>query len=60
MRLFDFVEQQHGVGVAVDRVGQQTALIEADVAGRRADQARHGVRLHVFAHVEAEELDAER
>ncbi len=59
MRLLDLVEQQHGVRRLADGVGEQPALIEADVAGRRADQARHGVRLHVLAHVEAQELDAE-
>src|SRR5215510_2944307 len=45
--------------VLVDAVSQQTALIEADIAGRRADQARHRVALHVFRHVEADELDPE-
>src|SRR6202034_91173 len=33
---------------------------EADVAGGRADQAGDGVTLHVLAHVEADELHAER
>ena len=42
-----------------DRVDQQAALLEADVAGRRADQPRHRVLLHVLAHVEADELVAE-
>ena len=58
MGLLDFVEQQHAVRGLVDRVGQQAALIEADVARRRADQPRDGVALHVLAHVEAQELDA--
>ena len=40
MRLLDLVEQQHRVRVLVDRVGQQAALVEADIARRRADQAR--------------------
>jgi hypothetical protein len=35
------------------------ALLEADVAGRRADQPRDRVLLHVLAHVEARELVAE-
>ena len=35
------------------------ALVEADVARRRADQARHRVALHVLRHVEADQLDAE-
>ena len=41
-----------------DRFGQQAALVEADVARRRADQARHRMALHVFGHVEADQLDA--
>jgi hypothetical protein len=57
--LLDLVEEQHAVRVLVDRVGEQAALIEADVAGRRADQPRHRVLLHVLRHVEAEELDAQ-
>lgn len=31
--LFDFVEQDDAVGAAVDRLGETTALFEADVAG---------------------------
>ena len=60
MRLLDFIEQQHAVRMLGDRLGQQAALIEADVARRRADQARHRMPLHVFRHVEAQELDAQR
>ena len=60
MRLLDLVEQQHAMRMLVDAVGQQPALVEADIAGRRADQPRHRVPLHVFRHVEADELDAER
>ena len=58
MRLLDFVEQQHAVRMLGDGLGEQAALVEADVARGRADQARHGVPLHVFGHVEADELDA--
>ena len=60
MRLLDLVEQQHAVRMLVDAVGQKPALVEADIAGRRADQPRDGVALHVFRHVEADQLDAER
>ena len=60
MRLLDFVEQQHAMRMLVDAVGQQTALVETDIAGRRADQARDRVPLHVFRHVEADQFDAER
>ena len=38
MRLLDLVKQQHGMRLLVDGVGEQPALIKADVAGRGADQ----------------------
>ena len=41
-----------------NRVGEKPALVEADVARRRADQPRYRVPLAVLAHVEAQELDA--
>ena len=49
MGLFDFVQQQHAMGMLVDAIGQQAALVEADIARRRADQAADGVALHIFA-----------
>ena len=42
-----------------DRLGQETALVEADIAGGRTDQSGHRVFFHVFAHVEALEMDIE-
>ena len=60
MGLLDLVEQQHAMRMLVDGVGQQAALLEADIAGRRADQAADRVALHIFRHVEAHHLDAER
>jgi len=45
---------------SADRLGQQSALIEADVARRRADQPAHRVPLHVLRHVEANQLDSQR
>ena len=59
MRLLDLVEQHDAVGMRADGVDEQAALLEADVSGRRADQPRHRVLLHVLAHVEADELVAE-
>jgi hypothetical protein len=44
----------------IDAVGEESSLIEADIAGRRANEPRHGVALHIFRHIEADELDAER
>ena len=58
MRLLDLVEQQHAMRMLVDAVGQQPALVEADIARRRADQPRDRVLLHVLRHVEAQQLDA--
>ena len=60
MRLFNFVEQQHAVRVLIDRVGEQSALVEADIAGRSANQPTHRVTLHIFGHVESDQLNAER
>src|SRR3546814_8790212 len=58
--LLDLVEQQHAVRMLVDGIGEQPALVEADVARRRADEARDRMPLHVLRHVEAGQLDAER
>ena len=53
MRLFDFVEEDDRVGTAAHGLGQLAAFVVADVARRRADEASHGVLLHVLAHVDA-------
>src|SRR6185437_12740079 len=59
VRLLDLVHQQNAVRMLGDRLGELPALVEADVPGRRADQARNRVPLHVLGHVEAQQLDAE-
>ena len=59
MRLLDLVEQQHAVRLLGDSLGQQTALVETDIARRRTDQARHSVALHVLGHVETDQFDAQ-
>src|SRR5262249_11508499 len=53
MRLLDLVEENDRIRPAPDGLGELPAFVVADVAGRRADEARDGVLLHVFAHVEA-------
>jgi hypothetical protein len=53
VRLLDLVEQHHRVGLAAHRLGQVAALLVADVARRRADQARHRVLFHELGHVDA-------
>ncbi|MOA00351.1 hypothetical protein D3C78_1197090 [compost metagenome] len=57
--LLDLVQQQHAVRLLGDGLGQQTTLVEADVAGRRPDQARDGMPLHVLGHVETNQLDTQ-
>ena len=54
VRLFDFVEEDDGVGTAAHGLGELAAFVVADVAGRRADETRDGVLLHVLAHVDAD------
>ena len=56
MRLLHLVEQHHAVGVAAHGLGQHTTFTVAHVAGRRALEARNGVRLLVLAHVDRDEL----
>ena len=53
VRLFDFVEQHHGIRTAADCFGELAALFVAHIAWRRADHARDGVLLHVLGHVQA-------
>ena len=55
VRLLDLVEQDDRVGPAAHRLGQLAALLVADVAGRRADQAGDRVLLHVLGHVDADD-----
>ena len=50
--LFDLVEQQDGVRVALDLLGQLPTFFVPDVARGRADQLRDRVLLHVLGHVE--------
>jgi hypothetical protein len=59
MRLLDLVEEHDVIRMLPHRIDQKAALLEPDISGRRADQARHRVLLHVLAHVEAGELVAQ-
>ena len=53
VRLLHLVEQHHRIRAAAHGLGQLAALLIADVARRRADQAGHGGLLHVLAHIDA-------
>jgi hypothetical protein len=50
--LLDLVEQHDGVRTTPHRFGELTALLVADVAGRRADEPGNTVLLAVLAHVD--------
>ena len=52
--LLHLVQEDDGVRAATHRLGQLTAGLVAHVAGRRTDQAGHGVLLPVLAHVDAD------
>jgi hypothetical protein len=54
--LLDLVEEDDAVGTAAHGLGELAALLVADVAGRRADQARDRELLHVLAHVDAHDV----
>ena len=51
--LLDLVEEDHRKGLPPHGLGQLAALLVADVARGRADEAGHRVLLHVLAHVDA-------
>src|ERR1035438_3147288 len=55
MRLFDLVEKHDRVRMTPHLFGKLPALVVADVSRRRANQARDGVLLHVFGHVDRSE-----
>ncbi len=43
----------------VHTVREHAALVKSDIAGRRADEARDRVFLHIFGHVETQKFDPE-
>ena len=53
MRLFDFVEEDDGEGLATDRFRQHAPFFIADISWRGPDEARYGVFFHELAHVDA-------
>ena len=55
MGLFNLVQQDHAVGAAPDEFGQAAAVVIADVAGRRADDAADGVPFLVLRHIEPDQ-----
>ena len=52
MRLLDLIEQNHRIRPPAHRFRQLPAFVVAHIARRRANHARHGMFLHVLAHIE--------
>ena len=53
--LFQLIEEQDAVGAAADLLRERAARIVADVARRRAEQARDARRLHILRHIHPDE-----
>ena len=53
--LLDLVEQHDLIGPPPHGLRERAAFLVTDVAGRRADQPRHRMLLHVLRHVDANE-----
>jgi hypothetical protein len=53
--LFDFIEQHDTERLASNALGELAALVESDVSGRGAEEARCGVLLAVLRHIERDE-----
>ena len=54
MRLLDLIEQHDAVRLAAYLLGELAGLVIADIAGRRADDARDGELLHKFGHIKTD------
>ena len=55
MRFLDFVKQHDLIRPPPHRLGQSSAFLVADIAGRGADKPGDRVLLHIFGHVDAHE-----
>jgi hypothetical protein len=56
MGLLDLVEQHHAVRLAAHGLGELTALVVADVAGRGSDQPGNGMPFLILTHVQAHQV----
>ena len=59
MRLFNLVEQEHRIRGLADGIRQQSAILVTYISRRRTDEFGNGVFLGIFAHVEAQQFDAQ-
>ncbi len=56
VRLLDFIEQNHGKRTTPDRLSELAAFLIPHIAGRSADEPSDGVLLHIFRHINANEI----
>ena len=56
MCFFHFVQEDNGIGFPANCLGQLTAFFVANISGRRSDQTAHAEFLHVFAHVDTNNI----
>ena len=56
MGFFDLIEEHYRIGFAPHFFGELTALVKADVAGRRSNQSGNCVSLLVLGHVQSNQL----
>ena len=59
MRLFNLVEQQHGIRCLANGISQQTTVLITHITRRRANQLGNGMLLCIFAHVEAYQFNTQ-
>src|SRR5688572_18841710 len=52
MRLFDLIQKNDGIRIALHALRELASLFVAHVPGRRSDQFRHRVLFHELRHVE--------
>ncbi len=59
MGFFNFIKQQHRMGVLINRISKQSALVKTHISGRRTNKPRNRVAFHIFRHVKADEFNAQ-
>ena len=56
MRLLHFIQQDDGIRIPADRFGKLTAFIVTDISRRSSDQTRYTELLHIFGHIDPDDL----
>ena len=59
MGFFNFIQQQNCVRRLIHRICQKTALVKANIARRRTDQARNRMAFHIFRHIKPNKFNAQ-